>query len=60
MSPHRSENVETYRKSLETALMDGVITGDENAMLKTLRESLNVTEAQHASLLAELRDGVNK
>tara|TARA_B100001758_G_C18393144_1_gene604201 strand:- start:1170 stop:2210 length:1041 start_codon:yes stop_codon:yes gene_type:complete len=60
MSPHRSENVETYRKSLETALMDGVITGDENAMLKTLRESLNVTEAQHASLLAELRDSVNK
>jgi hypothetical protein len=40
--------------------MDGVITGDENAMLKTLRESLNVTESQHASLLAELRDGVNE
>lgn len=60
VTPHRSENVETYRKTLETALMDGVITGDEGAMLATLRASLNVTEAQHATLLAELRDGVNE
>jgi hypothetical protein len=52
--------VETYRKTLQTALIDGVITGDEGAMLATLRASLNVTDAQHATLLAELRDGVNE
>lgn len=60
ISPHRSEHVETYRKSLETAMLDGVITGDEDALLETLRASLNVTEAQHATLLAELRDSVDE
>ena len=53
-------NVETYRKTLETAMLDGVITLDEEAMLQTLRESLSVTDAQHATLLAELRDGINE
>jgi hypothetical protein len=52
--------VETYRKTLETAMLDGVITLDEEAMLQTLRESLSVTDAQHATLLAELRDGINE
>jgi hypothetical protein len=60
ISPHRSPNVETYRKTLETAMLDGVITLDEEAMLQTLRESLSVTDAQHATLLAELRDGINE
>ena len=60
ISPHRSPNVETYRKTLETAMLDGVITFDEEAMLQTLRESLSVTDAQHATLLAELRDGINE
>ena len=58
--PRRSPNVETYQKTLETAMLDGVITFDEEAMLKTLRESLSVTDAQHATLLAELRDGINE
>lgn len=59
-TPHRSENVETYSSSLITAMMDGVITEDEGAMLKTLRESLKVSDAQHATLLAELRDGIDE
>ena len=37
---------------------DGVITNDEGAMLATLRETLGITDAQHASLLAELRDNI--
>tara|TARA_B110000305_G_scaffold237384_1_gene300588 strand:+ start:395 stop:1357 length:963 start_codon:yes stop_codon:yes gene_type:complete len=57
-TPMRAENVNTYSKSLETAMLDGVITDDEEAMLETLRISLKVTDAQHATLLAELRDGI--
>ena len=34
--------------------------GFKEAMLQTLRESLSVTDAQHATLLAELRDGINE
>jgi hypothetical protein len=41
-------------------MMDGVITDDEGAMLKTLRKSLKVSDAQHATLLAELRDGIDE
>ena len=37
---------------------DGVITSDEAAMLATLRETLGITDAEHASLLAELRDNI--
>jgi hypothetical protein len=35
---------------------DGKITSDEEAMLRTLREALNVSMSEHARLLAELRD----
>ena len=35
---------------------DGVITEDEDAMLTTLRKSLDVSEGEHASLLAKIRD----
>tara|TARA_B110000902_G_scaffold160613_1_gene183858 strand:+ start:939 stop:1898 length:960 start_codon:yes stop_codon:yes gene_type:complete len=57
-SPIVSEKYITYKSTLITALDDGVITGDEGAMLATLRETLGITDAQHASLLAELRDNI--
>lgn len=59
-SPLRSKNVETYRDSLVTAMLDGIITADEEAILQTLRASLDVSDSQHATLLAELRDGSNE
>jgi hypothetical protein len=46
----------TYRETMITALEDGMITTDEAAMLATLRQSLGVTDASHATLLAELLD----
>ena len=57
-SPIVSEKFLTYKSTLITALNDGVITNDENAMLETLRQTLGITELQHASLLAELRDKI--
>ena len=55
-SPLVSERYITYKSSMKTALNDGVITSDEDAMLVTLRETLGISDEQHASLLAELRD----
>lgn len=46
----------TYRATLVTALEDGMITSDEDAMLRTLRANLGITDAKHATLLAELLD----
>ncbi|MBT7064348.1 MAG: hypothetical protein HN923_06615 [Euryarchaeota archaeon] len=57
-SPIVSEKYLTYKSALITALDDGVITTDEGAMLATLRETLDISDAQHASLLAELRDNI--
>jgi len=46
----------TYRATLITALEDGMITSDEDAMLSTLRMNLGISDSRHASLLAELLD----
>ncbi|MEC7255781.1 MAG: hypothetical protein VXV76_04135 [Candidatus Thermoplasmatota archaeon] len=56
--PVYSENVKTYLESLETALSDGVITDDEDAMLDTLRKSLNISDQLHANLVAKVRDSI--
>ena len=54
--PTLPDNLRTYKATLDTAMEDGKITSDEEAMLRTLREALNVSMAEHASLLAGLRD----
>ena len=46
----------TYRATLVTSLAVGLITSDEDAMLRTLRENLGISDSRHASLLAELLD----
>ena len=46
----------TYNSTLVTALSDGMITADEDAMLKTLRDKLGIHDSKHATLLAELLD----
>ncbi|MED5307740.1 MAG: hypothetical protein VYA95_00175, partial [Candidatus Thermoplasmatota archaeon] len=56
--PVYPENVNTYYKTLETALIDGIITEDEEAMLGTLRESLGISDKQHANLLAKILDSI--
>ena len=54
--PALRDDLRTYKATLDTAMEDGRITADEDAMLRTLRDALSITDAEHASLLAELRD----
>ena len=56
--PVYSDNIKTYNLTLKTALNDGVITLDEEAMLLTLRQSLGISDRQHANLLAKFRDSI--
>jgi DNA-binding MarR family transcriptional regulator len=56
--PELPQNIATYQATLKTALADGIITSDEDAMLQTLRDTLNITPSQHAEILAELRDSI--
>ena len=56
--PVYSDNIKTYNRTLKTALNDGVITLDEEAMLLTLRQSLGISDRQHANLLAKFRDSI--
>lgn len=54
--PILDEATMAYKATLSTALADGMITSDEDAMLKTLRFNLGISDHRHASLLAELLD----
>ena len=56
--PVYSDNIKPYNSTLKTALNDGVITLDEEAMLLTLRQSLGISDRQHANLLAKFRDSI--
>ena len=58
LEPVLPPNVQTYHDSLVTAMDDGIITSDEEAMLITLRKSLDITDGEHASLLAKIRDNL--
>ena len=55
--PLLGESEEAYKATLITALEDGMITSDEDAMLATLRLSLGISDSTHATMLAELLDG---
>ena len=56
LDPVLDENTTTYRATLLTALEDGMITSDEDAMLTTLRKNLGISDSRHATMLAELMD----
>ena len=56
--PVYPESVKTYLGALKTALFDGVITDDEDAMLATLRKSLNISDQLHANFVAKVRDTI--
>jgi DNA-binding Lrp family transcriptional regulator len=51
--------VNTYRKALAEALEDGVITDDEESILTSLRNSLNISDEQHNKLLEFMRTQTN-
>jgi len=56
LEPINSPEYEAYRSVLSTALLDGIITNDESAMLETLRQQTGISEQEHATMLAELQD----
>ena len=56
--PYTTPEIEAYRSVLRTALIDGIITSDESAMLETLRKTTGISNQEHAMLLAELQDGI--
>ena len=56
--PFISPELKAYRSVLRTALSDGIISGDEEAMLFTLRKQTKISEQDHATLLAELQDDI--
>lgn len=58
--PYITPELEAYRSVLKTALIDGVITNDESAMLETLRKETGISEQEHAMLLAELQDAMEE
>lgn len=58
LEPMYPEHILTYYSALETAMDDGIITGDEDAMLNTLRKSLDISDGEHANLLAKIRDSI--
>jgi len=47
--------LDTYRRALAQALEDGVITDDEEAILRALRESLDISHREHRRMVAALR-----
>lgn len=49
--------LDTYRRALEQALEDGVITDDEEAILRALRESLEISPREHRRMVRALRPG---
>ena len=53
--PLTSEHYATYAATVKTAMLDNVITADEHAMLRTLRDQLNITDEEHERIMNELR-----
>jgi len=52
-------HVMAYADALRVALADHIITDDEEAILESLRSSLNISSQQHLSLLAAERAKLN-
>ena len=50
----RTREFETYKRSLVQAHLDGKVTHDESELLRTQREGLGITEADHEAMMNEL------
>ena len=59
LNSEEATHVLAYADALRIALADEVITDDEEAILESLRSSLNISSQQHLSLLAYERAKLN-
>jgi DNA-directed RNA polymerase subunit RPC12/RpoP len=50
----RRREFDTYKRSLVQAHADGKVTQDESDLLRTQREGLGITEADHEAMMSEL------
>ena len=50
----KEENLERYKKTLQRALRDGIITEDEDEMLSEVRGHFGITDLEHEEMLREL------
>jgi len=50
----KERSTDTYRRALETAWRDGQVTATERFLIEELRKHLNITDAQHKALEAEI------
>ena len=53
-TPALSEHHHTYAAAVKTAMKDNIITADEHAILKTLRGTLDITDAEHEQIMRDL------
>ncbi len=51
---YRTREFETYKRSLVQAYSDGKLTPDESELLRTQREGLGISDADHEAMQAEL------
>jgi len=54
MEIKKQGNLKKYRRSLERALKDGLISEDEDVMLAELREHMSISELEHSTLVDEI------
>ena len=54
MEKKKFVGLKKYRRSLERALKDGVISEDEDIMLSELREHMSISEVEHSALVDEI------
>ena len=55
-SPVVSEQYHTYAAAVRTAMQDQIITVDEHAILRTLRGTLGISEAEHEQIMNDLKN----
>ena len=48
----------TYRKILEQAWADGILTVDEQALLSKMRDRLHITDEEHTSIETEIKNSL--
>jgi len=54
--PPVSEHYPVYAAAVRTAMLDNVITVDEHAILRTLKESLNISDEEHQRIMNDLNN----
>ena len=54
MEKKKLVSLKKYRRSLERALKDGIISEDEDIMLAELREHMSISDVEHSALVDEI------